>query len=73
MHLQFHKNRGVIGTVVLIVVALVLLGYYGVNVRTIVSSPLVQENLKYAWEILMNAIFNGFSTLVEFVRGLLPS
>jgi hypothetical protein len=65
------KQKGVIGTIVLIVVALIILGYYGINFKTVVTSPLVQENLSYAWELFINGVFNGFTAVVEFVKGII--
>lgn len=62
------ERRGVIGTLFLIVSALVLLGYYGINVEKVVSSPLVKENLLYAWELVFNAVlgfWNWFLALTQ--------
>lgn len=44
-----NRSRGLIKAIVLIVVALVVLGFFGYNLRDIVNSPTVSENLKYAW------------------------
>ena len=50
--------------VLLIVVGLVVLGYFGYNLRDIVNSPSVNENLAYAWDMLKRAW--------NFLVGLLP-
>ncbi len=65
-------NRGVIGTIILIVVALILLGYFGINFRTIVDSPLVRDNLLYAWELFVNGIVAGWNWLWNFVKDIVP-
>jgi len=53
---MFHrigqKRGGFIKTIVLIVIALIILGYFGYNVQDIVNSPTVQKNLNYAWDIV---------------------
>lgn len=55
-----NKSRGLVKAIVLIVVALVVLGFFGYNLRDIVNSPTVSENLRYAWGLavkLWNTIF----------------
>src|SRR3990167_4565121 len=53
--MMFHrigqKRGGFIKTIVLIVIALIILGYFGYNVQDIVNSPTVQKNLNYAWDL----------------------
>ena len=53
------SERGLIRTVILIVIALIILGYFGFNLRTILNSPTVQDNLNYAGEIALN-IWNQY-------------
>lgn len=48
-----NKSRGLVKAIVLIVVALVVLGFFGYNLRDIVSSPTVSENLRYAWGLVV--------------------
>lgn len=45
------RNRGFIRLILLIIVGLVLLGYFGVNVREVLASPVVRDNLLYAWNL----------------------
>jgi len=45
-------SHGIVGLIVVLVIALIILGYYGVNVKKIIDSPQVQENLTYAWGIV---------------------
>ena len=42
-------NRGLIQLILIIVIAVVVLGYFGFNIRSIVESPAVQENLGFLW------------------------
>ncbi|TSC83822.1 MAG: hypothetical protein G01um101417_389 [Parcubacteria group bacterium Gr01-1014_17] len=58
---KINENRGVVKAVLLIVIALVVLGYLGYNLRDIISSPSVRDNLAYAWGLvvkLWNAVKN---------------
>ncbi len=59
-----EEKRGLVKMVLLIVVGLVVLGYFGYNLRDIVNSPSVNENLAYAWDMLKRAW--------NFLVGLLP-
>jgi hypothetical protein len=48
-------NRGgIIRTVIFIVIALLILSYFGFNIRAIVNSPTGQQNFTYAQEIMIN-------------------
>ena len=47
------NNRGFIKAVLLIVVALIVLGFFGYNLRDIVSSPTVHDNLVYVWGLVV--------------------
>lgn len=49
----------------LIIIALVILGYFGYNLRDIVNSPSVRDNVVYVWELvvkLWNALKGILST-----------
>lgn len=52
-------NRGLIKMVLLIVIALVVLGYFGYNLRDIIDSPTVKENLSYVWGLAVK-LWNNF-------------
>ena len=54
-NMMFHgigKSRGFITTIVIIVIALAILGFFGYNVADIANSPTVQNNLNYAWSLV---------------------
>lgn len=48
-------NSGIIGMIVLIIIALIILGYLGINIKSIINSPVVQQNLQYAWGLVVYA------------------
>lgn len=70
-------NRGFIKMILLIVVALIVLGFFGYNLRDIVNKPVVHDNLAYVWGIVVY-LWNSFIVapvmwLWDKVQGILPS
>ncbi|MCC2630541.1 MAG: hypothetical protein K0S38_350 [Candidatus Paceibacter sp.] len=65
-HSSSVGNRGVISTIILIVAALVILGYFGISFRGIIASPIIQDNFKYAWEIFSSSIASIVTWIQEF-------
>ena len=50
MHTQKNqKNRGIVTIVVVLVIALLILSYYGISIRKTVQSPTGQDNFSYVW------------------------
>lgn len=55
---QFQKgNRGFIKSVFLIVVGLIVLGFFGYNLKEVIDSPTVNKNLVYVWSLVV-AVWN---------------
>jgi hypothetical protein len=52
------RNQGFIKLVIIIVIALIVLGYFGFDVRDAIESPTTQKNFnyvqKFAWEVWNN-------------------
>jgi hypothetical protein len=46
-----HRHQGLIRTIIIIVIALIVLGFFGFNVRNIIQGETVQDNLHYAKEL----------------------
>ncbi len=61
---MLNARSGFITAVLLIVAALVILGYFKINIQTIVESPTVQANLQYAWQLLVEGVRSGWSYLL---------
>lgn len=51
-----NNNRGIILTIVIIVIALVLLSYFGFDFRKLAENPLVKQNAIYVWNLIKQAI-----------------
>ena len=43
------RDRGLIKLLILILIALIVLGYYGISVRQAVENPTTQDNISYIW------------------------
>lgn len=50
-----QRNKGFLRLVATIVIALIILGYFGYDIREILASPKVKENLQYAWGLAKTA------------------
>ena len=48
------KNQGFIKWIIIIVIALIILGYYGFDVRKAIDAPATQSNLTYVQQIVAN-------------------
>ncbi len=47
--MKYNQKGGFIKLIIVIVIALIVLGYFGFNVSEILQSPSVSNNLNYAW------------------------
>lgn len=52
MKLNAPHHGGFIQIILIIVIALIVLGYFSINVADVFASPIVQENLSYAWNLV---------------------
>ena len=50
---KLSQNRGLIRTIVLIVIALLILSYFGLNLRDIVNSPAGKDNFSFTQEVMI--------------------
>ena len=62
-------NRGFVKMVVFIVVLLIILGFFGYNLKDIINSPAVKENFVTVWGWIVHA----WTWVVETVKGFLPN
>ena len=63
-----NTTRGIISTIVLIIIALIVLGYYNISVQSIFESKFVRENLLYAWNLVTWIAANGFQWTFNFIK-----
>ena len=43
------SNQGLIKLLILILIALIVLGYYGISIRNAVQNPTTEDNISYVW------------------------
>lgn len=64
-------KKGLIKTIIVIVIALIVLGYFGFNVADIINGPTVQANLHAAWDFVSNIWTNYLAAPVTYIAGIL--
>jgi hypothetical protein len=67
-------NRGFIKAIILIVIALVVLGFFGYNLKDIINSPTVKDNLFYVWNaavLAVNWVWDLLVSVFEKIRAAL--
>ena len=64
-------KKGLIKTIVIIVIALIILGYFGFNIVDIINGPTVQANLHAAWDFAMMIWNNYLAAPVIYIAGML--
>jgi len=60
-------KKGLIKTIVIIVIALIVLGYFGFNVEDIIKSEKVQANLSYVWGLIVKLWNNYLAAPIMYV------
>ncbi len=60
-------NRGLVKTIILIVIALLILSYFGLNLRDIVNSPAGRDNFSYTQEVMINVWDNYLKRPVMYL------
>jgi len=64
------NGGGLIRTIIIVVALLILLGYFGFNLREIMDSAVVKDNLIYGKEIAIEVWNNYLKFAVDFIVGL---
>ncbi len=61
---DMKREGGFIKIILLIILALVVLGFFGYNLRDITNSPNVHDNLVFVWDLLVKIWHNFIVTPV---------
>jgi len=56
---MIQNNRGLVKLILVILIGVVALSYFGFNLRAIVEAPQTQENLSYVWG-LVTTVWNNY-------------
>lgn len=46
------SQKGFLHIIIIVVIALIILGYFGMNIQEILAKPVVHDNLVYFWNLL---------------------
>jgi hypothetical protein len=60
-------NRGIVMIVIILVIALLILSYYGFNLRQTIQSPTTESNFSYAWSGVTYVWDNYLGTPVSYI------
>lgn len=61
------KQGGFIATILFVIIVLIVLGYFGFNIKKIVDAPVVKDNLNYAWNLVVEVWEKVFLTPAKFI------
>ncbi|MFA7252802.1 MAG: hypothetical protein WC027_03010 [Candidatus Paceibacterota bacterium] len=67
---KINKQQGLIGTIILIVIAIIILSYFGVDLKRLWTSDQVQKNLGYVWNLIVKIWTDYLSTPFEYLWGI---
>ncbi len=59
------REGGLVKMALLIVIALIALGFFGYNLRDIIDSPTVKDNLSYVWDAALRTFHWAWDLLVS--------
>ncbi len=62
-----RSGGGFIKLILLIVIALVVLGFFGYDIRDILSAPKVHDNLTYVWGLVAKLWNNFLAEPIQWV------
>ncbi len=71
------SKKGFVKEILLVVIAIIILSYLGINIKDILDSESVKNNFLYVWELLVSiwnnyiagAFIKIFSFIISLVRG----
>jgi hypothetical protein len=61
-------QKGFIRLVVMLVIMILVLSYFGFDLKTFIAKPIVQDNLSYAWELVQQ----GWELFKAFISKFIP-
>lgn len=68
--MYIKKDAGFIKWIILIVVALIILGFYGFDLKSAIEKPTVQKNISYVTDIVVNIWTKFIKKPFLFLEGL---
>lgn len=53
-----NQNRGIIRTIVIVIIGIILLSYFGIDLEQVSKSDLLKKNLAFTWDTTKNLATN---------------
>ncbi len=50
-----NQGFGLIGFIIILIIAIIVLGYFGISIRSIFGGGTTRDNLDYAWQMIKDA------------------
>ncbi len=47
--MKINKEKGIVRAIIIIIVAILVLSYFGINLRQVATSPTAESNFSYIW------------------------
>lgn len=47
--MKINKQKGIVRTIIIIIIALLVISYLGINLRQLATSPTTESNFSYVW------------------------
>jgi len=60
-------QKGFIKLILIIIIVIIVLSYFGFNLRSIIEAPATQENLSYAWGLVVGVWNDYLAAPVAYV------
>jgi hypothetical protein len=62
-----QQNKGFVKLVILILVGILILSYFGIDLRGLVNSDATRENVSYVWSFIQGLWYDYVKTPVIFI------
>lgn len=67
--LGFGDHRGIVQLIVILLIAIVLVSYFGIDLQQAFTTPLLKKNLEFTWSLVVyawnNYIYGPLSNLMN--------
>lgn len=50
---KINRKSGFLQLIIILVIGLLILSYFGFDLKSFLDKPIVQDNLKYAWNLVL--------------------
>lgn len=64
---RVQTNRGLVKTIVIFVLALIIISYLGLNIKSIVASQTFQDNWTFIKDLAINIWSNYLKGIIDFI------